>query len=231
MPESSAASKFCGVSPPTAHNDGRSSAASARCHGSVFAVDRVVPARRETLDRGQRNFRILIPSATSSRCKQRDTIVKNTRDTEQRQRWRRRRRSDHVACTDDRRLNYRRHGEQEQRAAVYRVREFEDLRIARFGTSRRACTVSKLPRENSGEAKEARAADQTGVYAEEGRLRSLPEKRPCTEYDDVSETSKLQTKSGGTRQTRSDRTSVHPNATLLGYPSRGLNVCEYFIHI
>ena len=55
-----------------------------RSHRSAFAVDRaVVRQDGKILDYGQRNFRVLIPSAALTRCKQRNTIAKNVRDTEQ----------------------------------------------------------------------------------------------------------------------------------------------------
>lgn len=77
MPESSAASKFRDDSLLTRRTWHSS-------HGSAFAVDRVVVRQDgKILDRGQRNFRVLILSAALTRCKQCDTIVKNIRDTEQ----------------------------------------------------------------------------------------------------------------------------------------------------
>lgn len=80
MPESSAASKFRDVSLLT---ERRSTWSWHSSHGSAFAVDRVVVRQDgKILDRGQHNFRVLIPSAALTRCKQRDTIAKNIRDTE-----------------------------------------------------------------------------------------------------------------------------------------------------
>lgn len=85
MPESSAASKFHDVSLLTGRT--RSTWPWHSSHGSAFAVDRVVVLQDGTiLACGQRNFRVLIPFAVLTRCKQRDTIVKNIRDVEQRDR-------------------------------------------------------------------------------------------------------------------------------------------------